>query len=78
MATPRWPMCSPWFVGLVVVPDLVAGARIDGPDVVGNGEVQDSIDQQRRRLDRRGWSVWKAQASARFFTFCGVIWVSEL
>ena len=39
--------------GVVVVPDLMAGARIDGPDVVGHGEVEDAVDQQRRGLDRR-------------------------
>src|SRR5579864_6108657 len=38
---------------MVVVPDLVAGACIHGPDVVRNGEVQNAIDQQRRGLDGR-------------------------
>ena len=36
-----------------VVPDLMAGARIHRPDVVRRGEVEDAIDQQRRRFDLR-------------------------
>jgi hypothetical protein len=36
-----------------VVPKLVARTRIDGPDIIRNREVQNSIHQDRRRLDRR-------------------------
>ncbi len=40
------------FVGRVlVVPELMAGARVDRPDIVRHGEVQDAVDQDRRRLD---------------------------
>ncbi len=39
--------------GAVIVPDLVAGAGVDGPNVVGHREVEDAIDQQRRRFDSR-------------------------
>ena len=42
-----------FFSGLVVMPDLVAGAGIDRPNIIRNGEVQNAIDQQRRRFDRR-------------------------
>ena len=33
----------------VVMPDQMAGAGVDGPDVVGHGEVDDSIDQRAAR-----------------------------
>ena len=33
-----------------VVPDLVSGARIDRVDIVGRGEVDDAIHQQRAKL----------------------------
>ena len=36
-----------------VVPDLAAGARVDGPHVIGRREIQHAVDHQRRRLDRR-------------------------
>ena len=35
-----------------IVPDLPPRSRVDRPDVVGNGEVQDAVDLQRRALDR--------------------------
>src|SRR5262249_8715045 len=35
-----------------VVPELAAGARVNGPGVVGEGEVEDAIYHQRGRLDR--------------------------
>ena len=39
------------FVGRIgVMPDLMAGAGIHGPDVVGHGEVQNAVDQKRRGL----------------------------
>ncbi len=34
-----------------VMPELMSGAGIDGPDVVGDGEIQDAIDQQGRGFD---------------------------
>ena len=34
-----------------VVPDLAAGARVDRPHVIGRGEVEDAVHEQRRRLD---------------------------
>ncbi len=37
----------------IVVPDHVTGARVDRPDVVGHGEVEHAVHQQRRRLDLR-------------------------
>ena len=34
------------FVGRIsVVPELVAGASVNGPDVVRDGEVEDAVDQ---------------------------------
>ena len=36
-----------------VVPDLLAGARIDCPGVIGNREVENAVDHQRSRFDRR-------------------------
>ena len=33
-----------------VVPDLAAGAGVDGPDLVGDGEVHDAVDDQRSRF----------------------------
>ncbi len=47
------PDMKPFVLRVVVMPDLVAGARIDCPDIVGNREVQNPVDQQRRRLDLR-------------------------
>ena len=38
---------------ILVVPEHVAGTRIDRPEVVGNGEVEDAIHQDGRRLDAR-------------------------
>ncbi len=32
------------------MPDLMAGARVDGPDVIGHSHVKDAIDEQRRAL----------------------------
>ena len=46
-----------------VVPQLAAGARVDRPDVVGRGEVQDAVHQQRRRLD--GQAAERGHAAAR-------------
>ena len=37
----------------VVMPEFEAGARIQGIDMIGNGEIKDAVDQQRRRLDFR-------------------------
>ena len=37
----------------VVLPDRFARSGIDREHVVGNGEVQDAVHHQRRRLDRR-------------------------
>ena len=34
-----------------VMPDLMAGARIDRPDVVRHGEVQNAVDQKGRGLE---------------------------
>ena len=36
-----------------VVPVLAAGARVDRPHVIGRREVEDAVEHQRRRLDRR-------------------------
>ena len=36
----------------LVVPQLASRTRIDRPHVIGNGEVQDAVDLQRRALDR--------------------------
>ena len=35
------------------MPDLMARARVDRPDVIGHGEVQDAVDQERRGFDHR-------------------------
>jgi hypothetical protein len=37
----------------VIVPNLVSGAGVDGPDVIGHGEEKDAVDQQGRGLDGR-------------------------
>jgi len=37
----------------IVLPEELALARVDGENVVGDGEVEDSVDQQRRGLDHR-------------------------
>ena len=37
----------------IVLPDMLAGARVDREDVVGDGEVQNAVHQQRRGLDGR-------------------------
>ena len=37
--------------GPSVVPDFATGARVDGPSVVGNAEVEDAIDFERRGFD---------------------------
>ena len=36
-----------------VMPYLMAGPGIDRPDIFWNGEVENAIHQQRRRLDQR-------------------------
>src|ERR1700722_6501015 len=36
---------------IFVVPELVAGARVGGPHVVGRGEIENALDQQRRGFD---------------------------
>ncbi len=36
----------------LVVPELTARPRVHRPDVIGNGEIQHAVDQQRRALDR--------------------------
>ena len=40
--------------GMIEMPDQVTRSRIDGPDVIGHGEIENSIDKQRRRFDLRG------------------------
>ncbi len=37
----------------LVMPDLAAGARVDGPGVVGEREIEDAVDFERRRFDGR-------------------------
>src|SRR5580658_9116992 len=37
--------------GYVVMPEHVAGARIDSPDMVRHGEIENAVDHQRRRFD---------------------------
>src|SRR5213079_1912878 len=37
--------------GRSVVPDLMARAGVHGPDIVGDGEVQNAVDQQRRGFE---------------------------
>ena len=39
------------FILPAVMPEFFAGAGVEGPDVVGNGEVEDSIDHERGGLD---------------------------
>src|ERR1700723_1940966 len=48
--------CSVWNAQsdlMVVMPDLVARPRIESPNIVRNGEIQNAVDQQRRGLDFR-------------------------
>jgi hypothetical protein len=47
------PDVQAWVGRIGVMPDLMSGARIDCPDVVRHGEVQDAVDQKRRRLQFR-------------------------
>ena len=53
MPTPRLPTRWPPVILPAVMPEFFAGARVDRPDVVGNGEVEDPVDHQRRRFDLR-------------------------
>ena len=57
----------------VVMPDQVAGAGIDGPDVVGHGKIHDSIDQERRGFDLRGLIGLERPGQGRSPTFSGAI-----
>src|SRR3954468_11426105 len=61
-----------------VMPDYMSGTCIDGPNIFRNCEINNSIDDEWRRLIRMVLFVWKAQASVRASTFCGVIWDKEL
>ena len=38
--------------GVLIVPQLLGRARIDGPQMVGRGQIQDAVHQDRRCLDR--------------------------
>ncbi len=37
----------------IVLPDVFASARVDGEDVIGNREIQNAIDQERRGFNDR-------------------------
>ena len=51
--------------GMIEVPDHVAGSGIDGPDIVGHGEVENSINQQRRGFDLCGLIGLKRPGEAK-------------
>src|SRR3984885_3671802 len=51
------PNVIPFAGGMAVMPDLVAGARIECPNIIRNGEVENAIDKQRRGFVLRGWPV---------------------
>ena len=78
MATPAMPDVIAFVWRMSVVPDLVARTRVDSPDVVRHGEIQDAVDQQRRGLDGCFLPGLKRPREPEMPTFCGVIWVSGL
>ena len=68
-----------------VVPDQMTGTRVHGPYVVGNSDVENTVDQKRRTLESRGLSglkgprqtellhVLRVDLSERTMTFSRVI-----
>ena len=63
--------------GVTVMPQLVAGARVDGPNVVGHGDVQDAVHHERRAFQLARFARLKLQANPKFSTFSGVICAAD-
>ena len=43
-------------LGVLVMPDFLAGARVDGPEIVGRRDVDHPVRHDRRRLELPGSS----------------------
>src|SRR5437879_264546 len=41
----------------LVVPDLAAEFRVDGPNVIGRSEIHDAVDDERRGFEDARWSA---------------------
>ena len=60
------------FVGRVlIVPDQMPGAGIDGPQVIGDGEVKDSVNQQGCGFDARRLIGLKGPGQTKPADICG-------
>jgi len=58
--------------GMVEMPDQVARSRIHGPDVIGHGEIKNSIDKQRRRFDLCGLTGLKRPSQTQALGILGI------
>ena len=55
---------------VTIVPDLTAGTRVNGPRVVGGGEVEDAVDHQRRGFDGDGCGATASPSGSAASTGC--------